>query len=141
MIQLTAAGKRFGPKLLFEKLDWLITPKARLGLVGANGTGKSTLLKVLAGIEPLDYGTMTSAKGISAGYLPQDGLRLSGRTVLSECLSVFDDLREIEKEMTALTHRMADLEPESTGYRQVSERYERLETQFRGRGGYTLEEI
>ena len=50
MIQLSSAGKRFGPKLLFENLDWLVTPNERVGLVGANGTGKSTLLKVLGGI-------------------------------------------------------------------------------------------
>jgi len=49
MIQLTAAGKRFG-SILFENLDWLITPRDRVGLVCANGTGKSTLLKVLAGL-------------------------------------------------------------------------------------------
>ena len=79
MIQLSGAGKRFGHKLLFEDLDWLITPRERAGIVGANGTGKSTLLKVLAGIESLDYGSLTSTKGITAGYLPQDGLTLSGR--------------------------------------------------------------
>ncbi len=57
MIQLTGAGKRFGHKLLFEDLDWLITPKDRVGIVGANGTGKSTLLKVIGGMETLDYGS------------------------------------------------------------------------------------
>ncbi len=56
MIQLSLAGKRFGPKILFENLNWLITPQDRIGLVGANGTGKSTLLKVLAGLDSLDYG-------------------------------------------------------------------------------------
>jgi ATP-binding cassette subfamily F protein 3 len=60
MIQLSRAGKRFGHKLLFEDLDWLITLKERAGIVGANGTGKSTLLKVLAGIESLDYGSMST---------------------------------------------------------------------------------
>jgi ABC-type molybdenum transport system ATPase subunit/photorepair protein PhrA len=54
MIQLSGAGKRFGPKLLFEDLNWLVTPKERVGIVGANGTGKSTLLKVLGGMESLD---------------------------------------------------------------------------------------
>jgi ATP-binding cassette subfamily F protein 3 len=49
MIQLTGAAKRFGPKTLFENLDWLVTPNERAGIVGANGTGKSTLLKILAG--------------------------------------------------------------------------------------------
>ena len=49
MIQLTGAGKRYGPKILFENVDWLVTPNERAGIVGANGTGKSSLLKVLAG--------------------------------------------------------------------------------------------
>ena len=62
MLQLTGAGKRFGQKLLFEGLDWLITPKEHAGLVGGNGTGKSTLLKAIAGLEPLDYGSLTTTK-------------------------------------------------------------------------------
>ena len=54
MIQLTGAGKRYGPKILFENTDWLVTPNERTGIVGANGTGKSSMLKVLAGIEGLE---------------------------------------------------------------------------------------
>jgi ATP-binding cassette subfamily F protein 3 len=53
MLQLSGAGKRFGTKLLLEEVNWLITPDERTGLVGGNGTGKSTMLKVLAGIESL----------------------------------------------------------------------------------------
>ena len=49
MIQLSDAGKRYGHKLLFEHADWMLTPEDRVGLVGANGTGKSTLMKILAG--------------------------------------------------------------------------------------------
>src|SRR6516164_4287813 len=139
MIQLSNAGKRFGPKLLFESLDWLITPKDRVGLVGANGTGKSTLLRILAGLESLDYGAINSTKGITAGYLPQDGLTLSGRSVLAECLSVFDDLRAMEREMEALTHRMAEVEHESAEYHQVADRFHLLEGQFRAHDGYTIE--
>src|SRR6266571_559628 len=97
MLQLSAAGKRFGPKLLFEDANWLITPDERTGLVGGNGTGKSTLLKVLAGIETLDYGQLTRVKGMTLGYLPQDGLALRGKTVFSECLSVFDHLHALER--------------------------------------------
>ena len=59
MLQLISAGKRFGQKLLFEDVNWLITPNERTGLVGGNGTGKSTLLKVIGGIESLDYGEIT----------------------------------------------------------------------------------
>src|SRR5664279_1504690 len=98
MIQLQGAGKRFGHKLLFENCDWLITPKERTGLVGGNGTGKSTLLKIIAGMETLDYGILSSTKGTTLGYLPQDGLSLSGRSVFAECMSVFDDLKNMEQE-------------------------------------------
>ncbi len=98
MLQLSGAGKRYGHKLLFEDVNWLVTPNERTGLVGGNGTGKSTLLKILAGMETLDYGQRTHIKGMTLGYLPQDGLALSGRSVFDECLSVFDELRDMETE-------------------------------------------
>ncbi|HLW84418.1 MAG TPA: ABC-F family ATP-binding cassette domain-containing protein [Candidatus Sulfotelmatobacter sp.] len=139
MIQLSAAGKRFGHKLLFENADWLITSHDRVGLVGANGTGKTTLMKVLAGLDTLDYGALTIAKGTTAGYLPQDGLSLSGRTVFAECLSVFDELRNMERELETLTHSIAELDHTSTAYADVADRYHRLEHEFQTRGGYSIE--
>jgi ATP-binding cassette subfamily F protein 3 len=139
MIQLSSAGKRFGPKILFQNLNWLITPQDRVGLVGANGTGKSTLLKVLGGIESLDYGSMQSTKGITQGYLPQDGLRLSGRSVFAECLSVFEDLRAMEREMETITRQMSEIDHESAEYRQISDRFHRIDSEFRVRDGYALE--
>jgi len=139
MIQLSGAGKRFGHKLLFENADWLITNHDRVGLVGANGTGKSTIMKVLAGLDTLDYGALTTAKGTSAGYLPQDGLTLSGRSVFAECMSVFDDLRAMEKELESLTHSMAELDHTSAEYDAVADRYHRVEHEFRTRDGYSIE--
>ncbi len=139
MIQLTGAGKRFGHKLLFENLNWLITPQDRIGLVGANGTGKSTLLKILSGLETLDYGDISRGKGVSAGYLPQDGLSLSGRTVFSECLSVFDDVFAMESELESLTRRISELDPAGDEYAQVSERFHRVQSEFLTRDGYNLE--
>jgi ATP-binding cassette, subfamily F, member 3 len=139
MIQLSGAGKRYGHKLLFQNADWLITPESRVGLVGANGTGKSTIMKILAGSESLDYGSISRAKGISTGYLPQDGLILTGRTVFAECMSVFAELHAIEKEMEALTRSMSELDHESQGYSSVADRYQKLEHEFVARDGYTLE--
>src|SRR5579871_526713 len=139
MIQLSSAGKRFGGKILFEDLDWLITPRDRVGLVGANGTGKSTLLKILAGLETLDYGAMTVMKGTTAGYLPQDGLNLSGRTVFQECMSVFDEVRDMEREMESLTARMAEVDHTSAEYEQIADRYHHLQGQFAAHDGYALE--
>src|SRR5947209_6273652 len=139
MIQLTDAGKRFGPKLLFEHLDWLITPNDRVGIVGANGTGKSTLLKVLGGMESLDYGSLQVAKGITVGYLPQDGLQLSGRTVFEEAMSVFEGVRAMETELHDLAGKMSDLPSDGNGYRDTADRYHRVEAEFRARDGYALE--
>src|SRR5690348_16407341 len=139
MIQLSSAGKRFGGKILFEELNWLITPHDRVGLVGANGTGKTTLLKVLAGLESLDYGSLTVMKGTTAGYLPQDGLSLSGRSVFQECMSVFDEVRDMEREMEALTGRMAEVDHTSAEYEQIADRFHQLQNQFAAHDGYALE--
>jgi len=139
MIQLNSAGRRYGHKLLFDGADLLITPRDRVGLVGANGTGKSTVLKILADQETLDYGSVSVAKGISAGYLPQDGLTLSGRTVFAECLSVFSRLSNLEKEMEQLTSSMAELDHTSPEYNQVADRYHRIEHEFRTHDGYAIE--
>src|SRR5882724_10031526 len=139
MIQLSKAGKRFGHKLLFEDCDWLITPKERTGLVGGNGTGKSTLLKILCGMESLDYGAMTSQKGITQGYLPQDGLSLSGRTIFAECMSVFADLHDMEKELETLHHSLGELDPSSDEYSAAADRLHHIDTEFRNRDGYAIE--
>jgi ATP-binding cassette, subfamily F, member 3 len=139
MIQLSGAGKRFGHKLLFEDLNWMITPQDRAGLVGANGSGKTTLLKVLAGLESLDYGKLSVTRGVSSGYLPQDGLSLSGRTVFAECMSVFASLQQMEIEMEELTHKMAELDPASLEYAQVADRFHHLDSEFRNRDGYAIE--
>jgi len=139
MLQLSAAGKRFGQKLLFEDVNWLITPDERTGLVGGNGTGKSTLLKCLAGIETLDYGTLTRVKGMTLGYLPQDGLALSGRTVFDECLSVFDHLHALEAESLALTHTLSDADPKSKEYLAAADRYSDIADQLHAHDIYTLD--
>src|SRR3954464_2887217 len=131
MIHLSGAGKRFGHKLLFENLDWLITNHDHIGVVGGNSTGKSTLMKVLAGLDTLDYGSLITAKGTSAGYLPQDGLTLSGRTVFAECMLVFAHLKKLEEEMESLTHSMSVLDHQSAEYAQVADRFQRVEHELR----------
>src|SRR5664279_1521140 len=102
MIQLTGAGKRYGPRILFENVDWLVTPNERTGIVGANGTGKSTILKILAGIDGVDSGRVSTQKSVTVGYLPQEGLSLSGRTVFAECMTVFAELLALEDEQETL---------------------------------------
>ncbi len=139
MLQLADAGKRFGHKLLFEHANWLITGTERTALVGANGTGKSTLMKVLAGLETLDYGTLQRVRGTSIGYLPQDGLTLAGRSVFDECLSVFDELHAIERELGTLSTQLSELDPASEAYAAAAERYSTLGSRFHSHDGYALD--
>src|ERR1700728_1623523 len=139
MLQLSAAGKRFGPRILFENADWLITPNERTALVGANGTGKSTLLKVLAGTESLDYGTLQRTRGMTIGYLPQEGLELRGRSVFAECLSVFAELRDMEQELETLSTRLAEFDPATPEYAAAADRFSHLDSHFRAHNGYALD--
>ena len=139
MLQLSGAGKRFGPRLLFENADWLITPNEKTALVGANGAGKSTLMKILGGMDSLDYGGIQRMKGMSIGYLPQDGLTLSGRTVFEECLSVFDELRAMEREFETLSASLSELDPASAEYASVADRFSHIEARLRHQDVYALD--
>src|SRR6516162_2186556 len=116
MLSLQNAGKRFGPRVLFLEANWLIRNNEKTALVGANGTGKSTLMKVLAALESLDYGTLERTRGMSIGYLPQEGLRLTGRTVFEECLTVFDEIRDMEREIETLSAQLTELDHAGAEY-------------------------
>ncbi|MEP7364801.1 MAG: ABC-F family ATP-binding cassette domain-containing protein [Acidobacteriota bacterium] len=139
MIQVTGGAKHFGPKILFEELNWLITPQDRVGIVGGNGTGKSTLLKILGGMDGLEEGSITRQRDATIGYLPQEGLSLRGRTVFAECLSVFADLKAKEREMEDLTHKMSELDAASPEYAAVADRFHHIQSIFLAKDGYSLE--
>ena len=139
MLSLQNAGKRYGPRVLFLEANWLIRAREKTALVGANGTGKSTIMKVLAGLETLDYGQMQQTRGMSIGYLPQEGLALTGKTVFEECLSVFDELHEMAREVERLGGQQAVLEHASTEYEAAAERYSMLQERFHALDGYALD--
>jgi ATP-binding cassette, subfamily F, member 3 len=139
MLSLQNAGKRFGPRILFTEANWLIRNNEKTALVGANGTGKSTLMKVLAGLETLDYGELQRTRGMSMGYLPQEGLRLTGRTIFEECLTVFDEIREMEGEIERLGGQLAELDHEGAEYASAAERFSLLQERFHALNGYALD--
>jgi ATP-binding cassette subfamily F protein 3 len=139
MLSLQQAGKRFGPRVLFLEADWLIRNDEKTALVGANGTGKSTLMKILCGLETLDYGTLEKTRGISIGYLPQEGLQLTGRTVFDECLTVFDELHEMEREIEQLAGQLGELDHKGAEYESAAERYSLLQDRFHALDGYALD--
>ena len=139
MLSLQNAGKRFGPKILFQEANWLIRATEKTALVGANGTGKSTLMKVLAGLETLDYGEIQRTRGMSIGYLPQEGLALAGRSVFEECLTVFDEIRDMEREIESLSAQLTELDHSGAEYTAAAERYSLLQDRFHALNGYALD--
>lgn len=139
MIRLAGARMRYGSRVLFDGLDWLVTPSDRIGIVGGNGTGKSTLLKILHGSEQLEAGAIERQKNIEIGYLPQEGLAFSGGTVFEECLSVFDEALALEREIEELTHRMAEVDPSGPEFQAVVDRYDWCSTRYLVLDGYTKE--
>src|ERR1035438_3887034 len=139
MLSLQNAGKRFGPRVLFLEANWLIRAREKTALVGANGTGKSTLMKVLTGLETLDYGELQQTRGMSIGYLPQEGLRLTGRSVFEECLTVFDELRDMEREIERLAGQLAVLDHAGAEYESAAERFSMLQERFHALDGYALD--
>ena len=139
MIRLAAARMRYGARVLFDGLDWMVSPTDRIGIVGGNGSGKSTLLKILHGTERLDAGSIQRQKSIRVGYLPQEGLAFSGRTVFDECLTVFSEAAALERELENLVERMADVDPSSHDFQTVLDRYEWCSSRFLALDGYTRE--
>jgi ATP-binding cassette, subfamily F, member 3 len=137
MSLLVGAGlsKWYGPNEIFSGLSFAIPHEARIGLVGANGVGKTTLLRILAGLEEASAGMVRLAKGAKIGYLPQRPEIHSNRTVWEECSSAFDDLVALQSELHRLEHEMAV----GRGGEEVIEGYGRLQARFEHRGGYTYE--
>jgi ATP-binding cassette subfamily F protein 3 len=101
----------FGERTLFDDVSFTVNPHDRIGLVGSNGTGKSTLLKIIAGIAHADSGRIAKAHYVTAGYLPQDGLTATGRTLLAEAETAFasivavqQDLDEAHRKLETIDH-------------------------------------
>lgn len=139
MLQIKGLGKAFRGDWLFRSLDLQINDQDRIGLVGDNGTGKSTLMKMIAGLLPPDEGETVGSRDLTFGYLPQDGLFARGRTLLEEALSVFESLKQLEREIRQLEHELADMQHEGPEYEKALERYSTISQEFRLKDGYSIE--
>ena len=131
---LSNVEKHFGKKVLFEKADMAIFEGERVGFIGANGTGKSTLFKMLMGQVQPDVGTVAVARGTRVGYLVQNPSFDLENTVLDEAELGFAELHELSHRMRDLEHRMA----EATGdeLEKVLEKYQNVQHEFDLAGGY-----
>jgi ATP-binding cassette subfamily F protein 3 len=139
MLQIKGLGKAFRGEWLFKSLDFQINERDRIGLVGDNGTGKSTLMKMIAGLMPADEGEIIGARDLTFGYLPQDGLVVRGRSLMEEALSVFESLMELERDMRRLEHELSDMRRSDPVYESKLAQYSLLSQQFRLQEGYSVE--
>ena len=139
MIQLSALTKSFGDRILLDAVSWQIDDGDRVGLSGPNGAGKTTLLRMLAGLEEPDSGTIVKPAGLTIGYLPQDGLAHSGRTLFDEASLAFKTLLDMKAEIALLEERLADDSVSESEHGQMLSRYSDLQESFRRSEGYSIE--
>ena len=101
-------AKSYGAQDVFWEVSLQIARGDKIALVGANGTGKTTLLRIMAGLEPPTAGRVHRARNLRIGYLPQEAELLSQRTLYEEMLTVFADLQAQQAELRRLEQQMAD---------------------------------
>jgi ATP-binding cassette subfamily F protein 3 len=106
MISLNGITVSFGGFSLFENVNFLINPRDRIGLAGKNGSGKSTMLKLLAGQQSPSQGNIGKPKGIKIAYLPQDMVHQHGKTVLQETATAFIEIQQLEKRLADINHEL-----------------------------------
>jgi ATP-binding cassette, subfamily F, member 3 len=139
VIQLSGLTKGFGDRVLLENVSWQIDDRERVGLAGPNGAGKTTLLKMLAGLEEPDAGSVVKPSGLLVGYLPQDGLEHSGRTLVEEAGLAFKPLLDMRAEIQSLEERLADDSVPESDHAAMLERYSELREDFRRLEGYSID--
>ncbi|NJB36644.1 ABC-F family ATP-binding cassette domain-containing protein [Croceivirga sp. JEA036] len=140
MLNIHNLSVSFGGEYLFNQISFRLNPGDKVGLIGKNGAGKSTMLKLLSKEMPLDEGTIASDKDVKIGFLKQDLDFEEGRTVLEESYQAFKDIKDLELKLDYINNQLAErTDYESEGYNQlmidindVTHRYEIL-------GGYNYQ--
>ena len=139
LLQANDVERRFGADVLFHNINLQVQDHGRTALVGRNGAGKTTLLKMIAGITEPDEGTISKVKNLSIGYLAQDQGLDSQNNIWAELDTVFAPLHEEEKEIHQLEEQLATLDSTTDRYQQILKKYDRLQTDFKKRGGFEYE--
>ncbi|NLI97317.1 ATP-binding cassette domain-containing protein [bacterium] len=138
MILLKDAGVWFGARALFSEANLVIGERARIGLVGANGTGKTTLFRLLVGERSPDEGSIEMPKNLRIGYLPQEEVVLGSESVFDEAVKAFDHIHEIRLAMHELEAKMQDTSLAPRELEKILSRYSRLQEEY-AQDGYTFE--
>ncbi len=116
MITINQVTHNFGKKVLFNKINCVINAHDRIALVGSNGSGKTTLLRMLMGELDSDGGSIDKAGYVSVGYLPQDGISVSGKTLFAEAESAFGDILELQKNLEKAEEEMLEMDTSTDEY-------------------------
>lgn len=106
MISVNAVTVSFGGYDLFDNVSFLVNPKDRIGLAGKNGAGKSTMLKLLSGLQNPTKGEISKPNDFRIGYLPQDMIHQHGRTVFEETATAFEEIQKLEARLNVVTHEL-----------------------------------
>ena len=128
-------AKAYGAQDVFEGVSLQIARGDRIGFVGPNGHGKTTLLKIMAGLEEPSQGTLTRQRGLRIGYLPQDPPAAGPHTLYGAMLFVFANLRQKQEKLDNLARRLSQPDADPS----LLQRYGELQTAFEQAGGYTYE--
>ena len=131
LISVSSLSKSYGPTDIFSGLSFSVSKGARMALVGPNGVGKTTLLRILVGVDEASSGTVSRSRGVRTGYLSQEADFEMEGTLWDACHSVFAELIQKQEELHKLESQMA------THADEVMERYGKLQEDFERRGGYT----
>ena len=141
LLQVQQVARYFGADTLFENVSLDVSDNSRIALVGRNGVGKSTLLKMIIGNESPDAGQITKKKGLTIGYLAQNTGLESDKTIYAEMLSVFERLQIMEKNLHKKETKIADpgADHSSSAYSQLLNQYDQLLHDFEEQNGYGYE--
>jgi ATP-binding cassette, subfamily F, member 3 len=116
MIEIKDIFLQYGPKVLFNEITTVIGTRDRIGLVGSNGAGKSTLIKLLLKEMEADKGSIIVPGYVTLGYLPQDGIEVSGRTLYSEVERAFEDVLSLQSKIAEADEQMLEMDTSSEEY-------------------------
>jgi ATP-binding cassette subfamily F protein 3 len=137
MLNIHNLSVSFGGTYLFEEVTFRMGAGDRVGLVGKNGAGKSTMLKILAGDFKPDSGSIATEKEVRIGFLRQDIDFEQGRTVLEEAYQAFTDIKEVERKLEEINHQLVTrTDYESESYSQIIEDLSDYTHRFELLGGY-----
>lgn len=137
MVLVDGLAVEFGGAALFSDISFAINPKDRIALMGKNGAGKSTILKILAGVRQPTRGRVSTPKDFTIAYLPQHLMTEDERTVFEETAQAFSRIHQLEKEIESINNQLTvRTDYESDEYMQLIERVSTLSEKF-----YGIEEI